>query len=130
MIDAIPNMPQWVEEPPIPAVNRRLDELGRLVETQAKQIRWLEGENAYKTAELHTMRGALDLYARTAAAMGTGGRQSVMERVRADSAMLAARGDMSDAEVRGRLTPCPWAADGLEAIGGGGNDIGGCDGTQ
>ena len=41
-----PTMPQWVEEPPIVAVNRRLDELGRLVETQAKQIRWLEAEVA------------------------------------------------------------------------------------
>ena len=30
----------------IAAVNRRLDELGRIVETQANQIRWLEAEVA------------------------------------------------------------------------------------
>ena len=41
-----PGMPQWVEEPPFAAVNRRLDELGRLVEQQADQIRWLEAEVA------------------------------------------------------------------------------------
>ena len=119
MIDAIPNMPQWVEEPPIAAMNRRLDEVVRIVEQQADQIRWLEGENAYKTAELNTMRIALDLYARTAAAKGTLDRQSVMDRVMADSAMQATRGDMRHVGAEGRLTPCPGAADGLEAIGGG-----------
>ena len=37
-------------------------------------------------------------------------------------AEVATSGDMSGAEVRGRLTPCPVAVSGLEAIGGGGND--------
>jgi hypothetical protein len=129
---------------------KRIDELGRIVETQANQIRWLEGEptrTASKiaalerdngrlnarcgelAAEVAVMRGAIDLYARTAAAKGNLGRQSVMERVRADSAMLAARGDMGHVGAEGRLTPCLGAADGLEAIGGGGKGNGGaCDG--
>ena len=86
----------------------------------------LEREDARKNArivaleaDMAAMRKHLDLYARTACAVGGMDRVSVMDRVRADSAMLAARGDMSGADVRGRLTPCPGAADGLEAIVGG-----------
>ena len=52
----------------------------------------LEREDARKNArivalesDIAIMRGALDLYARTAAAMGTDGRQSVLDRVAADT---------------------------------------------
>ena len=102
-----------------------------------RKVTALEREDARKNArivalesDVAILRGALDLYARTAAAKGTLDRQSVMDRVMADSAMQAARGDMSDADVRGRLTPCPVVESGLEAIGGGGNDIGGGHGAQ
>ena len=70
-------------------------------------------------ADVAIMRIALDLYARTACAVGGMDRVSVMDRVRADSAMLAARGDMGHVGAGGRLTHCPGAADGLEAIVGG-----------
>ena len=97
----------------------------------------LEREDARKNArilalesDIASMRTALDLYARTAAARGTLDRQSVMDRVRAEIAMLAARGDMGRVEREGRLTPCPVVERGLEGIRGGGNDIGGGHGAD
>ena len=92
-----------------------------------RKVTALEREDARKNArilaleaDMVAMKKGIDRLAEMACVVGGLDRVSVMDRMRADSAMQAARGDMSDAEVRGRLTPCPVVESGLEAIGGGG----------
>lgn len=43
---ANPELPDWVEEPPILVCNRRIDELARVQAKQAHEICWLKAEVA------------------------------------------------------------------------------------